>query len=371
MRLIFIVQGEGRGHLTQALALERLLRHRGHEVVRVLAGRSRRRELPDFFTKNLRAPLVRFDSPNFRPGQGNRRIRLAASVAYNLWRLPRYARSAARIRREIRESEADLAVNFYEPMAGLAYHLFPPATPMVCIGHQYLFLHHDFQLPHSCRAALRGLNAFTRLTAPRSCRRVALSFRPMPADAKENLVVVPPLLREEVFACKPATGDYILGYMLNDGFAADVEAWHRAHPAVPLHFFWDRKGAPRVTRVDATLSYHSLDDHEFLQRMAGCRAFASTAGFEAVCEAMLLGKPVLMVPAHIEQECNACDAAMSGAGCVSRRFDLSRLLDFARNHRPDPAFARWAETAGERIADELEQAANAPLYRLLAAAGLA
>lgn len=42
--------------------------------------------------------------------------------------------------------------------------------------------------------------------------------------------------------------------------------------------------------------------------MAGCKAYASTAGFESVCEAMYLGKPILMVPAHIEQDCNAYDA---------------------------------------------------------------
>lgn len=33
MRFLFIVQGEGRGHLTQALTLEDMLRRNGHEVV--------------------------------------------------------------------------------------------------------------------------------------------------------------------------------------------------------------------------------------------------------------------------------------------------------------------------------------------------
>lgn len=62
------------------------------------------------------------------------------------------------------------------------------------------------------------------------------------------------------------------------------------------------------------LSFHQIDDVKFLNRMAGCRAYASTAGFESICEAMYLGKPVLMVPAHIEQDCNAYDAYRSGAG---------------------------------------------------------
>lgn len=35
MKYMFIVQGEGRGHLTQALTLEERLRAEGHEVVEV------------------------------------------------------------------------------------------------------------------------------------------------------------------------------------------------------------------------------------------------------------------------------------------------------------------------------------------------
>ena len=34
MKFLFIVQGEGRGHLTQAITLEEILRRNDHEVVR-------------------------------------------------------------------------------------------------------------------------------------------------------------------------------------------------------------------------------------------------------------------------------------------------------------------------------------------------
>ena len=43
MRFLFVVQGEGRGHLTQALAMERLLTQAGHEVVEILVGKSNSR----------------------------------------------------------------------------------------------------------------------------------------------------------------------------------------------------------------------------------------------------------------------------------------------------------------------------------------
>mgnify|MGYP006923434383 CR=1 FL=1 len=40
MKFLFIVQGEGRGHFTQAITLEEMLLRNGHEVVEVLVGKS-------------------------------------------------------------------------------------------------------------------------------------------------------------------------------------------------------------------------------------------------------------------------------------------------------------------------------------------
>ena len=51
MRYLFVVQGEGRGHLTQALSLASILRRQGHEVVKVLVGHTRHRQIPEFFLR--------------------------------------------------------------------------------------------------------------------------------------------------------------------------------------------------------------------------------------------------------------------------------------------------------------------------------
>ena len=44
----------------------------------------------------------------------------------------------------------------------------------------------------------------------------------------------------------------------------------------------------------------------------------------------------------------------SGAGVSSDRFDLSLLLDFARDFTPDRQFREWVESAGTMIVKELE-----------------
>ena len=74
MKFLFIVQGEGRGHLTQAITLEEILRRNGHEVVEVLVGKSSSRRLPGFFNRNIHAAVKRFVSPNFLPTPANKRV---------------------------------------------------------------------------------------------------------------------------------------------------------------------------------------------------------------------------------------------------------------------------------------------------------
>ena len=329
MKFLFIVQGEGRGHLTQAITLEEILRRNGHEVVEVLVGKSSSRRLPGFFNRNIHAPVKRFVSPNFLPTPANKRVSLMRSVAYNLVKLPVYINSINYIRQRIEASGADRVINFYELLTGLTYFLFRPSVPQICIGHQYLFLHKSFEFPKADKVSLALLKFFTVLTSLGAKERLALSFRHMKDDPQNNIRVIPPLLRKEVTLHEPYSGDYIHGYMVNAGFSENVMKWHRQHPGIPLRFFWDKWEEEPVKRVDNTLSFYQLDDVEFLRQMAGCKAYASTAGFESVCEAMYLGKPILMVPAHIEQDCNAYDAKKSGAGIISSDFNLQQLLEFA------------------------------------------
>lgn len=355
MKVLFIVQGEGRGHLTQALAMEELLLRNGHEVVEVLVGKSNSRHLPGFFNRSIRATVKRFLSPNFLPSPINKRVSLLRSVAYNTMKVPIYLKSMYYIHRRIEESGADLVINFYELLTGLTYFLFRPSVPQISIGHQYLFLHSQFHFPDKDKISLTMLRFFTRMTCLGACEKLALSFRRMEDDPTEKISVIPPLLRREILSCESTSGDYIHGYMVNSGFGESVKAWHKQNPEIPLHFFWDKRDEDEICRIDDTLSFHQLDDVKFLRYLSGCKAYATTAGFESVCEAMYLGKPLLMVPAHIEQDCNAYDAVISGAGIMGSEFDLDRLLAFTKTYQPDPHFCTWVRSCDWRILRLLER----------------
>lgn len=352
MKILFIIQGEGRGHLTQALTLERMLEEEGHEIVGVLVGKSPARVLPSFFKEKMKAPVESFESPNFLPSAKNKQVNLLKSICYNLFRIGKYISSIRFIRRKIKESQADVVVNFYELLTGLTYFFSRPDARMVCIAHQYLFLHPDFVFPRQGRISLFFLRFFTRLTSIGATKRLALSFRKMREVPSKGIVVVPPLLRKEVLEARPVNGNYLHGYLLNSGFSEEVKAWHARHSGVSCHFFWDKKSAPAELKVNDTLSFHQLSDVMFLRYMAGSRAYATTAGFESVCEAMYLKKPVLMVPTHIEQYCNAFDAMRSGAGIVSEDFNLDKLLELSETYKSDATFRFWVQQASWLIVRE-------------------
>jgi uncharacterized protein (TIGR00661 family) len=114
---------------------------------------------------------------------------------------------------------------------------------------------------------------------------------------------------------------------------------------------------PESHELHPNLTFHQLNDSKFLEKMEGCMGYASTAGFESICEAMYLGKPVCLVPTEnqFEQACNALDAVASGAGITRENFTLDEFLDYIPKHQPTGAwFREWADSAPNRFLRLLE-----------------
>ncbi len=358
MKYLFIIQGEGRGHLTQALSLRELLINNGHEVVAVLVGKSKRRELPAFFSRHIGTPVKSFESPNFLFFHNAKRPSIFKTIFVNLLKSPVYLKSICFIRRQVRQSGADVVINFYDLLAGISYAVFPPRQRLICIAHQYLFLHPEFKFPEGFQGALYQLRLFTYFTCIGASKLIALSFyqkeENISVSNKKRIVVTPPLLRKAVLEIVPEKGNYLHGYLLNDTYEEEVIRSQSLIPDVDMHFFWDRKDAPETLVVNDKLTFHRLNDTLFIQYMAGSMGYATTAGFESVCEAIYLGKPVLMVPVHIEQLCNAFDAMQIGAGVIADRFDLPEFMKYIPTHHSSEGFREWVKQANQLILKELK-----------------
>lgn len=359
LRVLFAVQGEGRGHMTQALALAPLLRQAGHEVCAATVGAGHRQRVPDFFRDGLKAPVHLLSAPTFESDAGGR-IRLGRTVLTGLRRARATSASLDALADLLDRYEPDVVVSFFDGLTGLYGLLRPSDAPVVAIGHQYMFEHADYPFAPGQplqRAAMRG---YTRLLGTNASARLALSFYDA-ADPSEGTRVVPPLLRPEVLrlgdaADAPDDGS-LLVYLMEPALAPVLARWSDRHPEVPVHCFT----AMEPRQHSAALTFHALSGQAFLDRMARCRGVVCTAGFESVSEAMWLGKPVCMAPTpgHYEQRCNARDAEACGAGLAVTDLDrgLDAFLDYLPRHTADPApFRAWVETGAARVLSEIERA---------------
>lgn len=357
MRYLFLVQGEGRGHMSQAIALYTLLRDHGHETMAVLVGRSRRRRIPGYFYSAFPVFTGEYSSPNFIAAKNRKGINLLKSFLYNGLKAPLYIRSVFRIRKIVRERKPDVIVNFYDMIGGL-YAIFFRDIKMVCIAHHFFYHHPDAVFPPGRKMEKWLLFAHNAIASWGSDRKLALSFRQATNPGK-NIYIVPPLLRKEItgFAAEEAENGHILcGYLLNEGFAAEIQQWHTGRPDIACHIFWDRKDAPKKISLSPNLTFYQVDDRLFISSLKICGMFATTAGFESLCEAMLLGKPFMCVPSagHYEQSCNAIDACLEGAGIYDFRFNLDRLIKFRNAYNFNvEKFRRWALTAEQAFIEHL------------------
>lgn len=362
MRFLFLIQGEGRGHLTQALSFAALLKKENHELVGVVVGKSQRRQVPDFFLQKIDTTVTTVESPNFETDGLEKKILLGKTIRKSLAKLPAYWTSLQNIHALVQEKQPEVVVNFYEPLAGLYYLFFSPKIAFWAIGHQYLEGHPEFTFAPNRPVEQFLFRWHTRLTAWGASERLALSF--LPKIAGPGIKVVPPLLRQEVKELTVSQEDFFLTYMVNPGYAEEVIAFASTNPNIQIKAFWDKKGAAVNEYPLPNLCFHQVNDLKFLEAMAACKALICTAGFESVCEAMYLGKPVVMVPiaGQYEQACNALDGEQSGAGKMANFFDFELLTQLSlpeANHTKK--YQEWTESWPEtfrKLVGKLESEPN-------------
>ena len=347
MNFLFIVQGEGRGHMTQAISFSRLLESQGHRLTGVILGKSNQRSVPEFFEREIQAPIHMVESPNFETDGNQKKVSIRKTILKNSLKLKTFHQSLKAIDQIVAAKNPDVILNFYDLLGGLYNFLYRPKAQFWVIGHQYLIHHPSFKF-----APNKPIDKFlfrfnTALTSLGADERLALSFLPQVRYANQKVRVVPPLLRPEVKLLEPKTGDFYLAYMVNPGYAEEVIFFAKANPQLKIKAYWDKKEAAETEHPLANLSFHRVHDRRFLQDMADCSGLVCTAGFESVCEANYLGKPVMMIPVagQYEQACNALDAEASGVGIASVDFDFAKLERLQRVESASSSqYQRWVDS---------------------------
>ncbi|MFO0414829.1 MAG: glycosyltransferase family protein [Bacteroidota bacterium] len=351
--ILFAVQGEGRGHLSQAIVAFELLKKEGYNITGVIVGGNKTNHLPAYFRKRIQAPVYRIESPGFVRDKENKAVRLAPTILKTIIKIRAFWKSIHVIREVVKRQNPDLIINFYEPLIGAAHLTGSIRTRTISVAHQYLFLHPSFKFPETLSIADKWmLKKYTHLTAYGSNSLLTLSFNKKDLQKHGNLIPCPPLLRNEIKNAEPFHGKHLLVYIVNAGYMENIIQWNEKNPGVEIHCFTDSKKVKDKWEYNEALTFHSLNDQQFLRYMINAAAVVTTAGFESVCEAFYLGKPVMMVPVegHAEQLCNALDGERAGVGIASEIFELTKVMEISKTENQDvEAFRLWTNRLEEII----------------------
>jgi uncharacterized protein (TIGR00661 family) len=348
MKFAFIIQGEGRGHQTQALALSQMLISNGHQVVVALVGTLNPEEVPILLKEQASFEIKTFQSPTLVYDSKTKSLSIKKTLLESLPNFRAYFKSIRFINQTIRQYQPDLIINFYDFLGGIYAALHPNRPKVICIGHQYLLLNKHFEHPKKHWMERQIVNLNTHITSLGASKKLALSFSDFPNDIE--IISVPPLLRNELIEYSVANFGYILVYLTQPDLIEAIISYAENHPKILFEVFLHKK----IENLPSNVRLNPISSTVFLQKMSKCRGIISTAGFESVCEAMYLNKPAMLVPIrkHYEQHCNAMDAQRAGGGLFSETINVDLFLEYLEN-APQKNHQEWIHRAEEIFLREI------------------
>jgi uncharacterized protein (TIGR00661 family) len=357
-KILFISNGEGRGHLTQALSFKKMIENSEYELIGCILGTTEGKIIPSYFKEKIAVPVYELETPQFIKND-NKSISLSKTFFKNILSLNKFTKSLKTINDIIEKDKPDLIINFYEVLTGLWKFKYRNDIPVISIAHQYLINHSSFDFPDNNYFQQFILKMFNKITSYKSKEKWALSFYDT-CDEKD-IKIIPPLIREEISALKIVTEDFILVYLCNSGYLENIKTIALKSDQIFKVFM----NTDKVYELLPNLTVYPLSDTDFLNEMSRCKAIMMSSGFESVCEAKFLNKPCLLVPIenHYEQLCNAFDAEKSEAGKYSETFDIMKLLVYIEEYKQNDVFKDWVKSSKEKLIYRLNRGFNETIHK--------
>ena len=349
MKFLFIIQGEGKGHLTQAISLSKILKKHHHEVEEVFMGKSPQRDIPSWAEQEIGFRISYFNSPNFKRRKDKKGIRIFYSCIYNFFRTPLYIYSIFYLISQIRKSESDVVINFYDLIGGLACCFLQKSKKVITVSHQHFFQHPVFEWPKKYNLQKFLLILHSRLTSLAANRVIALSFTEEMDLPEKKLYIIPPLIETDFITAR-LEKSYIFIYLLNEGFIEEINTLAHDHSDKKFIIFSDNDEIKTPSNVILNIP----ERKKFLSYLPNAKAVISTSGFETLSETFYFHKPLHPIPSlgHYEQLCNAVDAKRAGLINDYGNLNSKRLFTLA-DENAMKSYKSWIDKSEERIMEVL------------------
>jgi uncharacterized protein (TIGR00661 family) len=311
--ILYGVNGEGSGHSTRAKEVISHLQQQGHTLHVVSFDRGLRNLSESFPVKEIFGLTLTYV---------NNRVRYKRTLASNLIKAPRAARSLKALSHLVDEENIELVITDFEPLTCHVGH--HKRLPIIAIDNQHAITNTVVSLPRGFRRDVAAVRLVTRMMTPHADAYFVLSFFPAPVK-RRNTFLFPPIVRQEVLSAKPQTGDYVLVYVTSP--AKELAALLRQVRCKFIAYGFGIEGQ----EGNVLFKKPSMDG--FLHDLAGAKAVIANAGFSLVSEALYLGKPYLAMPVknQFEQTFNAYYVDKLGYGAWWQELGKEQIESFLFN----------------------------------------
>lgn len=316
--ILYGVNGEGSGHSTRAKEVISHLQQQGHKLHVVSFDRGLRNLSESFPVKEIFGLGLTYV---------NNRVRYKRTVASNLMKAPRAARSLKALSHLVDEENIELVITDFEPLTCHVGHR--KRLPVIAIDNQHAITNTTVSLPRGFRRDVAAVRLVTSMMTPHADAYFVLSFFPAPVK-RRNTFLFPPIVRQEVLSAKAQTGDYVLVYVTSP--AKELAALLKQVRCKFIAYGFGIEGQ------DGNILFKKPSMEGFLRDLAGAKAVIANAGFSLVSEALYLGKPYLAIPVknQFEQTFNAYYVDKLGYGAWWRELGKEQIESFLFNL---PAYA--------------------------------
>ena len=294
MRIIYGLSGDGRGHASRSKVMIEHLIGKGHQVIAVTSGAA---------YEYLSSSFNTIEIPCLRIVNKDEQVDVWDTLKVNSERLMKHGFNVLLKLHAVSDSfKPSLVISDFEPFVQFVSRW--RRIPLLSIDNQHIMTQCKLQYPRQWsddyaigKSLVQTINSFA------DHFYITYFFSPEIKQRLRSITTLSgPLLRNEVFAMKPADSGHILVYVRTpERREVLMPILKKANCTFIAYGFGD--DAPPMDNV----VLRKLGGSQFLEDLAACKAVITNGGYSLITEALYLGKPVYSIPTRrdFEQMMNA------------------------------------------------------------------
>lgn len=315
-RILYSINGEGRGHSTRSVALIKELEKK-HTIKVIVGGKNAYKYIKKYCHGAIRFEGVKLIYKN------NTVDNFGTAKHFIKDFIGKYPESVKKIYSVIKKFKPDIVITDFEGTVAFIAKTLGYKVICVCNNHSLTKLKYNYPIKY--RKDRNQTILITKAIFPKVDYHLITTFFYLPVK-KDNVSLYPPILRKEVTQLKPVMGKYVLVYQTSDTNSKLLDILKTINCKFIIYGF-------NISKREGNLLFRKFDDKKILKDMQGCKAVIANGGYSLISEAVSLHKPILSIPikGQFEQILNALQIKRLGYGEFHEEADHKKIVTFIKN----------------------------------------